>query len=73
MASRSEVTPSVVEYWRADLAWSRRTRREASSTSAMGKVPGLGRPPAKLMMFGRSVSFRSSRISLAFWAWVRAE
>ena len=44
----------------------------AALTSAMGNVLGEGKPPAKLMMPGRSVTFKISRINEGFMRSARA-
>ena len=48
------------------------TASQAARMASTGKVSGEGRPPAKLRMPGRSVTFRISRIADGFMAWARS-
>jgi hypothetical protein len=59
----------VGPYCRATSPFSLRISAAFSAASALGKSSGAGSPPAKLMMPGRWVSLRSSRMVEA---WIRS-
>ena len=63
--------PSVVPYCRARGPMSASTRPAASAMSPTGNSSGAGKPPAKEMMSGRSVTFNISRIDDGFMADMR--
>ena len=67
--SRRGASPSVGPYCRAVAPFSRSSWHEISSSSLTGKVCGAGSPPAKLIMSGCLVTFRSSLISERFMFW----
>ena len=64
--SRKGPKPSLAAYCKADLPSSVNTLVHAAANSVMGKVKGDGKPPAKLMMPGFSVTFKISRITDGF-------
>src|SRR5690606_20168554 len=71
--SRSGPKPSVGPYWSAACGASRSTFAVASRMRSTGKVAGDGRPPAKEMTSGRSVTLRISRMAELVSAWARRD
>src|SRR5271165_141689 len=65
IAERKRKWPSVGPYCRASDAWSCITCVTTSCIAVTGKAAGFGKPPAKLIISGRSRSFSNSRISEA--------
>ena len=65
-ARRSGSKPSLVAYCKAAAPSRSITVWQAWVNSARGKAKGEGRPPAMLMMPGRSVSLRISRMAEGF-------
>jgi len=66
MASRSGAKPSLDAYCSAEGPSLASTAAEAAAKASTGKVLGEGRPPARLMMPGFSVTLRISRMTEGF-------